>query len=85
MATVRLSEAALERHADALIALPNVVMLGTAVAEDAVAVYVSEMQPESDLLPEERIPEFLVVDDQTVPVRVMEIGELGLESESVDE
>lgn len=90
MATQQLSEVALEQHADALISLPNVVAVGIVAAENpvdaddtAVAVYVSEMRPASELMPDERIPAFLEAGDQSVPVRVIAIGELEPESGTV--
>ena len=88
MSTQRHAERAVEAHADALATFPNVVGVGTREHRDAerrrpvrshaVAVYVSEKKPTSELAPDEVLPGFVEIDDQgatvKVPVDVVEAG-----------
>lgn len=95
MATEAQCERALEANEDRLGSLPNVVGLGI-VQEDeddptshglAVAVYVTKKVPKGELKPEERVPPTLIIPSRyegdrsrQVPVRVIEQGEVELES-----
>lgn len=95
MATEAQCELALEANEDRLGSLPNVVGLGIVPEDDddpasrrlAVAVYVTKKVPKGDLKPEERIPPSLSIpsphknrQSRRVPVRVIEQGEVELES-----
>lgn len=91
MATQREAEKAVEKHAERLSVLPNVVGLGVQPLSDededpgrmAVAVYVSRKVPLPKLKPAERVPRRvkLIVRGRTqyVPTRVIEQGEVTLE------
>jgi hypothetical protein len=78
---------ALDHFGSLLSRKKNVVGLGRvpAAGDDpddwALAVYVSRKEPESALAEEDRVPaELELPDGGTVPVRVIEQGEVGLES-----
>ena len=90
-----LVEHALNSYEDYLSALPNVVGLGI-VSKDAtkpgsrrraVAVYVTEKKPRETLKANERIPEYLEIQEgkrkRKVPVRVIEQGIVRLEQETI--
>jgi len=84
--TETLAVAALEEHADRLIELPNVVAVGVTQAlgsdsdDMAVAVYVSSRSPPGGTGESSDIPQVLMINGQSVPVRVVEIGEITLQS-----
>ncbi len=96
MASEKLCERALEAHEGHLGLLPNVVGLGIVLEDEAdpaardlaVAVYVTKKLPKEDLEPVDRIPRSIEVRDRrgthTVPVRVIEQGEVELESPSLE-
>lgn len=78
-------EQALEAHADTLSAYPNVVGIGARESAGpphslALAVYVAEKKPASELDAGDLLPGFveITVEDETVkvPVTVIEIGEV---------
>jgi len=92
VATERFCERALEAHEEHLGSLPNVVGLGIVPEGDtgraarslAVAVYVTKKLPRDELRPEDIIPSNLEVlyrkRMHQVPVRIVEQGEVELES-----
>ena len=92
MASDKLCERALEAHEEHLGSLPNVVGLGIVPESEpnqashdlAVAVYVTKKLPKERLRLEDLIPRSLEVRDRrgthAVPVRVIEQGEVELES-----
>jgi hypothetical protein len=86
MASKALARQALDKNEDRLSALPHVVGLGIDESDpehNAVAVYVEQKVPASELLPRQRIPRRLYVTTQgarkAVPVRVIEQGPVALE------
>lgn len=84
------TERAIELYADELSAFPNVVGVGMSESVDAerspservlaVAVYVSDKKPASELGEGELLPGFVEIDDNgdsvKVPVKVIEMGEV---------
>jgi hypothetical protein len=92
---------ALEVHEEALAQLQNVVGLGVVMLDDAaegktagnaVAVYVDHKVPESQIEPDQVIPEYLEVKGRgetlRIPIKVIEQGKVEFESapgESSDE
>jgi hypothetical protein len=87
-------ERALDLHADELSAFPNVVGLGTGLTgsddrpeserEHALAVYVTEKKPQSELEPDAVLPFYVEIPGRgttlKVAIQVVEIGELTTES-----
>jgi hypothetical protein len=69
-------DALLERHADALLALPNVVSVGVGERDGraVIVVGVTEQVPSDELAPDERIPER--IDDYEVDVLVLGAPEI---------
>jgi hypothetical protein len=98
MTSRRHVERAIERYADELSAFPNVVGIGMSEADGddrprteralAVAVYVSDKKPMSELDASELLPGFVEVDDKgdsvKVPVKVIEMGEVHPEGDRPD-
>ena len=95
MTSRRQAKRALELHADALAAYPNVVALGTVVSGDvdrptserehAVAVYVTEKLPVRQLAPDAVLPVVVEIPGRDgirkVGVEVIEVGEIGPEQD----
>jgi hypothetical protein len=91
MTTQRQAERAMDTHADALAAYPNVVGVGMIDSDSddrpgadrahAVAVYVTKKKPTTELDADELLPGFVEIDERgetlKVPVKVVEIGEIG--------
>jgi hypothetical protein len=91
MATVKQAKRALDAFEEALAQRPNVVGLGIVPSREersgdgmAIGVYVSKKLPEDRLGPDELVPDSLQIPGKKgpvrVPVRVIEQGEVQLES-----
>ncbi len=98
MTSRRQAERAIEKYADELSAFPNVVGIGMSETDGdgrprtervlAVAVYVTEKKPMSELGASERLPGFVEVDDKgdtvRVLVKVIEMGKVHPEADEPD-